>query len=105
MKVKSPDPTKVRINPNYYQSAFTDVNGFQYEAADVAEAFFAMDPFLHTAFVYMARAGRKEDSEYEKDIQKAIWWLERAIKAQRGQKMVDENGTVIGDRNTLYIGG
>jgi len=64
------------INPDHYK---TEINGQPVQAVDVIEAFFFEDAHLSQAFKYMSRAGKKPTSSYSEDIEKAKWWLERAI--------------------------
>ena len=69
------DPKK--INPQHYHAS-----GLQ--AVDVMEAFFKDDLHMAQAFKYMARAGKKETSPYEEDVEKAIWWLKRSLDFRTG---------------------
>lgn len=71
------------------------------EAIDVIEAFFAEDYLLGTTFKYMARAGKKWDA-FE-DLQKARWYLDRAIKFREETPiehetvlLLNNNGQVMG---------
>lgn len=80
-------------HPEYYKAPMTSAKGLSPETVDIAEAFFADNIHLATAFIYIARAGRKsldpnipdaemtEDQKreaYIRDVEKAIWWLTRA---------------------------
>ena len=63
------------INPDHYRPENSTI-----EAVDVIEVFFVDDAHLSHAFKYMSRAGKKDDNDYTQDIEKAIWWLQRAVK-------------------------
>ena len=45
------------------------------EVADIAEALFTGDLHFGTAFIYMARAGKKPQTSYVEDGAKADWWI------------------------------
>ncbi|ERB55315.1 hypothetical protein N806_29745 [Rhodococcus sp. P27] len=65
-------------NPPHYQTE----SGL--EAIDVIEAFFEDNHYLATTFKYIARAGKKDPDKTLQDLQKAQWYLNRAIgKVQR----------------------
>ena len=61
------------IDPDHYK-------GNRIESVDVIEAFFRRDSHLAQAFKYMARAGGKPDNPYVQDLEKARWWINRAIE-------------------------
>jgi hypothetical protein len=61
------------INPNHYK---TDKG---IESIDVIEAF-ELDFCLGNAVKYILRAGKKPDQPIERDLEKAIWYLERKLK-------------------------
>lgn len=63
------------INPNHYK---TDKG---IESIDVIEAF-ELDFCLGNAVKYILRAGKKPDQPIERDLEKAIWYLQRRIKQQ-----------------------
>jgi len=50
----------------------------KYEVIDVIEDW-GMGYHLGTAIKYIARAGKKNPDKYKEDLQKAIWFLQRAI--------------------------
>lgn len=76
MADKKPTKPKTDINPGHYQN---QIKGVNVQAVDVIEAFFQQDAHLSQAFKYMARAGKKPESSYLKDVGKALWWLAKAI--------------------------
>jgi hypothetical protein len=69
----SPFPPADPINPNHYKRGGL-------EAIQVIEAF-ELDYYLGSATKYILRAGRKGDRN--EDLKKAIWFLERAVGAQK----------------------
>lgn len=69
-----------KFNPQHYRN-----NPQGIESVDVIEAFFSKDAHLSQAFKYMARAGKKRRAPYTEDVQKALWWLQRAIEYRRKQ--------------------
>ena len=83
-----PGPTKKKvvkktpsvINPKHYALV---VNGQPIEMVDILEARFADDMHLAFAVQYLFRAGHKADASYVKDVGKAIWWLVRALMANK----------------------
>ena len=77
------------LNPSHYVSPHTDAHGLLHATVDSAEAFFQEDLYLGTAFIYMARAGRKGIAPTKQDIEKAIWWLQRKLK------MIDQSKVAV----------
>ena len=65
-------------HPDHYQTS----EGL--EAIDVIEAFFHDSFHLGNVFKYLARAGRKGD--YVEDLQKAAWYLRRAIERSSNEQ-------------------
>jgi hypothetical protein len=61
------------INPNHYKTE----KGI--ESIDVIEAF-ELDFCLGNAVKYILRAGKKPDQPIERDLEKAIWYLNRRIQ-------------------------
>ena len=51
------------------------------EAIDVIEAFFAHNYHLGNVFKYLARSGKKDD--IVQDLEKAAWYLARAIDREK----------------------
>lgn len=70
------------INPKHYK---LEVNGHEFEVADLMEARFATDAHLSQACKYLMRAGHKPDSTYIKDVAKCLWWCAKAIMFRKGQ--------------------
>lgn len=69
------------IDPDHYRgSGRSSLGPLKVESVDVIEAFFRRDSHLAQAFKYMARAGKKPDNSYVQDLEKARWWLTRAIE-------------------------
>jgi len=71
------------INPAHYKGVYienmeTGKNG-TFEVADIVYAFASENLCRGTALIYLLRAGKKEGSSVDEDIQKAIWWLRREI--------------------------
>ncbi len=58
------------------------------EVIDMAHALFAGDLDMGTAFIYMARAGKKDKSSYIEDLAKAHYWLGMAIEWRGGHPEV-----------------
>ena len=52
---------------------------YDLEVIEVIEAF-DLDRYLANAIKYILRSGKKEGEVPEKDLRKAIWYLERKIK-------------------------
>ena len=52
-----------------------------YEAIKVIEAW-ELDFSLGNVVKYIARAGKKDEYRYLEDLQKAAWYLDRAIKSK-----------------------
>lgn len=65
-----------KINPPHYQQ-----NGF--ETIDVIEAW-DLNFRLANVVKYISRAGKKDDTTYLEDLQKAMWYLDREIKRLMG---------------------
>ena len=65
-------------HPKHYQTA----SGL--EAIEVIEAFFANDFHLANVFKYLARADKKNNRL--EDMEKAAWYLQRAIDNARDWK-------------------
>jgi hypothetical protein len=61
------------INPNHYKTE----KGI--ESIDVIEAF-ELDFCLGNAVKYILRSGKKPDQPIERDLEKAIWYLNRRIQ-------------------------
>jgi hypothetical protein len=64
------------INPNHYKTE----KGI--ESIDVIEAF-ELDFCLGNAVKYILRAGKKPDQPIERDLEKAIWYLNRKIQQSK----------------------
>lgn len=65
------------INPQHYKGV--DKDGCVLEVIDVIEAFGLQgDYYLATAIKYILRAGKKSGSPFDEDVNKAIWFLNRA---------------------------
>jgi hypothetical protein len=64
------------INPNHYK---TDKG---LESIDVIEAF-ELDFCLANAVKYILRAGKKPDQPIDRDLEKAIWYLNRRIQQSK----------------------
>ncbi len=67
------------INPNHYKTE----KGI--ESIDVIEAF-ELDFCLGNAVKYILRAGKKPDQPIERDLEKAIWYLNRRIEQSKSNK-------------------
>ena len=65
-------------HPDHYQTS----TGL--EAIDVIEAFFHDSFHLGNVFKYIARAGKK--NEYAEDLEKAAWYLRRAIERSSNEQ-------------------
>jgi len=69
---------KLKVNdgdinhPAYYNTG-------EYEAISVIEDW-ELGFHLGNAIKYIARAGRKNRDEYVKDLEKAVWYINRLIK-------------------------
>jgi hypothetical protein len=64
----------------------------QYEVIDVIEDW-GLGFHLGCALKYIARAGHKDPSKTEEDLQKAIWYIERFIK-QGGKSHENNKGRI-----------
>ena len=69
------------LSPKHYKSK----NGL--EAIDVIETW-SLNYHLGNAVKYIIRAGRKDDSTVEEDLNKAIWYLKRELR-RRSLKVAD----------------
>jgi hypothetical protein len=69
------DEKTVIDHPSYY-------NQYSVEAVDMARKIWGEEALATaaeiTAFFYRMRAGHKEDVEFETDLQKEEWWLNKA---------------------------
>jgi len=63
--------------PNYYKGKY-----YKMEAHEVIEDFVGNNYNLGVAVAYLLRAGKKEDNDISKDIQKAIDHLNFELKRQ-----------------------
>lgn len=65
-------------SPNHYKTKLEIRNQGELgvEVEDIAASLFGNDLHLGTAFIYLARAGKKENNDIEQEISKAIRWLE-----------------------------
>lgn len=63
--------------PNYYKGTY-----YKLEAHEVIEDFVGNNYNLGVAVAYLLRAGKKEDNDMSKDIQKAIDHLNFELKRQ-----------------------
>ena len=63
--------------PNYYKGTY-----YKMEAHEVIEDFVGNNYNLGVAVAYLLRAGKKEDNDMSKDIQKAIDHLRFELKRQ-----------------------
>ena len=64
--------------PNYYKGTY-----YKMEAHEVIEDFVGNNYNLGVAVAYLLRAGKKEDNDISKDIQKAIDHLNFELKRQK----------------------
>jgi len=64
------------INPKHYQ---IKVKGHKLEVIDIVEATCYDDSHVSRALEYILRAGKKSESTWMEDINKAIWYLCKAI--------------------------
>ena len=64
--------------PNYYKGTY-----YKLEAHEVIEDFVGNNYNLGVALAYLMRAGKKEDNDISKDIQKAIDHLNFELKRQK----------------------
>ncbi len=64
--------------PNYYKGKY-----YKMEAHEVIEDFCGNNYNLGVALAYLMRAGKKEDNDISKDIQKAIDHLNFELKRQK----------------------
>ena len=64
--------------PNYYKGTY-----YKMEAHEVIEDFVGNNYNLGVAVAYLLRAGKKEDNDMSKDIQKAIDHLNVELKRQK----------------------
>lgn len=55
------------------------IEGRNYEPIAVIEDW-KLSYHLGNALKYISRAGRKDQSSFEQDIKKAIWYLQRSLK-------------------------
>ena len=69
-------------NPDHYGGADNP-----YEAIKVIEAW-GLGFHLGNAVKYIARAGKKDPQAYREDLEKAKWYLERALQIGAGQEDV-----------------
>lgn len=69
------------INPSHYKNK---ISGADIQVVDIIEAFFEDNAHLSQACKYLLRAGRKTTSSYTEDLNKALWWLARAIMRRGG---------------------
>lgn len=69
------DDVKIHHPPHYTENR-------QYEPIAVIEDW-ALNYHLGNAVKYISRAGRKDD--YETDLKKAIWYIEREIERAKGK--------------------
>lgn len=65
-------------SPEHYKSG-----GF--EAADVLDAFFPDNPHLWAAGKYILRAGKKDPGKFDQDLEKAKWFIDRAINSRKAR--------------------
>ncbi len=70
------------INPKHYQ---LKIKGHKLEVSDIVEATCYDDSYVSRALEYILRAGRKPESSYLEDINKAIWYLCKAILFRGGK--------------------
>jgi Protein of unknwon function (DUF3310) len=73
------------INPNHYQLPIIKASGQMLEVIDVVEAA-NLNFRLGNALTYILRAGKKT-AAVEEDLQKAIWYLDRELRALNRQKL------------------
>jgi Protein of unknwon function (DUF3310) len=76
-------PCTCVIAPNYKSAvdhpSYYGGKGNVYEAIEVIEAW-GLDFSLGNAVKYIARAGKKDPAKIVEDLQKAAWYLNRAIE-------------------------
>lgn len=67
------------LDPLVYNMAY--YNKSELQPVHAADAW-NLDRYLFTALAYIARAGKKNGSEYHEDVCKAIWFLAYAVTEQ-----------------------
>ena len=81
--------------PNYYKGTY-----YKMEAHEVIEDFVGNNYNLGVAVAYLLRAGKKEDNDMSKDIQKAIDHLNFELKRQ---KHLNEEQTELDKINNKFF--
>ena len=81
--------------PNYYKGTY-----YKLEAHEVIEDFVGNNYNLGVAVAYLLRAGKKEDNDMSKDIQKAIDHLNFELKRQ---KHLNEEQTELAKINNKFF--
>ena len=75
-----PDIPEEKDNVNH-PSHYTDG---KYECIDYMEsAGYTNDGYLFNAVKYISRAGKKDPSKFDEDLDKAVWYLKRKIEKDR----------------------
>ena len=85
--------------PNYYKGTY-----YKMEAHEVIEDFCGNNYNLGVALAYLMRAGKKEDNDISKDIQKAIDHLNFELKRQKHLKEEQSELDRINEKLFTYNG-
>lgn len=74
-------PVDMVNHPPHYSGTTCPTCGTEMQVADILDQWFPTDPHLWQAGKYLARAGRK--GEALEDLEKAEWYLKRAIARRK----------------------